>query len=266
MDDKLETDARETSYGEDGERTVKIRLEEISKQFGRVIALDGVSLTVYDGEILAIVGDNGAGKSTLMNVLSGVYRPTDGRVVYDGRRVGFSNPSKARQLGIETVYQDLALMDDLDIATNIHMGEFPRRLSVGPVGIIDWEETYENAREILEFLDQDLDPRTEVAFLSGGQRQLVAIARALSFDPEVLIFDEPTSALSVAGTELVHGTMHQLKAEGHTQLVVSHSIDDVFALADRIAVMFQGRIVDVVDPDAVDKETVSELITVGDRP
>lgn len=168
-------------------------------------------------------------------------------------------------MGIETVYQDLALMDDLDIATNIHVGKFPTRISVGPLQVIDWTATYENARDILDFLNQDIRPDTDVAFLSGGQRQLVAIGRALSFDPDVFVLDEPTSALSIAGTELVHETIHRLQDEGHTQLVVSHSIEDVFDLADRIAVMFQGRLVDVVDPEEVDKETVADLITTGQR-
>ena len=247
------------------ERPVKIRLEGITKQFGRVLAVEDVSLTVYEGDILALVGDNGAGKSTLMNVLSGVHEPTAGRVLFDGRPVALSNPSEARAMGIETVYQDLALMDDLDVATNIHMGKFPTHVAAGPLRVIDWGATYENARDILDFLNQDIPPDSEVAFLSGGQRQLVAIARALSFDPDVFVLDEPTSALSVAGTELVHETIRQLRAEGHTLLVVSHSIEDVFELADRIAVMYRGRLADVVDADAVSREVLTDLITTGRR-
>ncbi|UPV75894.1 ATP-binding cassette domain-containing protein [Halorussus limi] len=249
----------------DEESAEMIRLESVTKQFGRVVAVEDVTLSVYEEEILALVGDNGAGKSTLTGMISGVHRPTEGRVVYDGEPVRFSNPSEARERGIETVYQDLALMNDLDIATNIHVGKFPKRVSVGPFGVIDWERTYENTREILDFLNQDIRPDTEVVFLSGGQRQLVAIGRALSFDPDVFVLDEPTSALSVAGTELVHETMRQLQAEGHTQVVVSHSLEDVFDLADRIAVMYRGRLVDVVDPDETDRETVTELITTGSR-
>ena len=249
----------------DGEPTEKIRLEGVSKQFGRVVAVEDVTLSVYEGEILALVGDNGAGKSTLTGMISGIHRPTEGRVVYDGEPVRFSNPSEARERGIETVYQDLALMNDLDIATNIHVGKFPMRVSLGPFGVIDWEQTYENTREILDFLNQDIRPDTEVVFLSGGQRQLVAIGRALSFDPDVFVLDEPTSALSVAGTDLVHETMRQLQAEGHTQIVVSHSLEDVFNLADRIAVMYQGRLTDVVDPEDTDRKFVTELIMTGSR-
>ena len=244
--------------------TEKIRFENITKQFGRVVAIEDVSLTVYEDEILGIVGDNGAGKSTLMNILSGVYQPTEGRLYYDGEEVAFSNPSKARRRGIETVYQDLALMDDLDIATNIYMDKFPKR-GLGPLSAIDWDRTYAETENILDYLNLDMNPHTEVAFLSGGQRQLVAIARSLSFDPEVMVLDEPTSALSVAGTELVHETMRQLQAEGHTQIVVSHSVEDIIDLTDRIAVLFQGHLVDVVQPQKVDKEVVSTLITVGER-
>lgn len=249
----------------DDEPTEKIRLEGVTKQFGRVVAVEDVTLSVYEEEILALVGDNGAGKSTLTGMISGVHRPTEGRVVYDGEPVRFSNPSEARERGIETVYQDFALMNDLDIATNIHVGKFPTRVSFGPFGIIDWEQTYENTREILDFLNQNIRPDTEVVFLSGGQRQLVAIGRALSFDPDVFVLDEPTSALSVAGTDLVHETMRQLQAEGHTQIVVSHSLEDVFDLADRIAIMYRGRLADVVDPEDTDKESVTELIMTGSR-
>lgn len=249
----------------DAEQTEKLRLEDVTKQFGRVVAVEDVTLSVYEAEILAIVGDNGAGKSTLTGMISGAHQPTEGRVIYDGEPVHFSNPSDARECGIETVYQDLALMNDLDIATNIHVGKFPMRLSVGPFGLIDWEQTYENTREILDFLNQNVRPDTEVVFLSGGQRQLVAIGRALSFDPDVFVLDEPTSALSVAGTDLVHQTMLQLQAEGHTQIVVSHSLEDVFDLADRIAVMYRGQLADVVNPATTDKDTVTDLITTGRR-
>ncbi|MFC7018118.1 MULTISPECIES: ATP-binding cassette domain-containing protein [Haloarcula] len=244
---------------------VKVRFENIMKQFGRLVALESIDLTVRDGEILALVGDNGAGKSTLMNILCGVHEQTSGTVYYDGEPVTFSNPSEAREMGIETVYQDLALMNELDIATNVYMDQFPSRLSVGPVELIDWNETYRETAEILDYLNLDLDPHSEVSFLSGGERQLVAIARAISFDPDVLILDEPTSALSVAGTELVHETMHTLRDEGHTQVVVSHSFESVLDLADRIAVLYQGEIAEVVEPEDVDKATLTNLITTGHR-
>ena len=255
-----ETLPSETAPQQETERSEIVRFEEISKRFGRLIALENVSLSIYENEILAVVGDNGAGKSTLMNILSGVHEPTSGRLYLRDQEVQFSNPSDARANGIETVYQDLALMDDLDIATNIFIGGFPKRFEVGPISLIDWAETHEQADEILEFLNQDMNTSGEVEFLSGGQRQLVAIARALTFEPDLFIFDEPTSALSVPGTELVYDTMRDLKKEGHTQLIVSHNIRDTMNIADRIAVMYQGTIVDIIDPDEAKREEIEQLL------
>lgn len=258
------TDELETTEGEvsDG----KIRVENVTKQFGRIVALEGVSISIRENEILAIVGDNGAGKSTLMNVLSGVHKPTAGSIYYDGQPVTFSNPEQARDLGIETVYQHLALMDDLDVATNVFIGKFPMR-AIGPLRFIDWGRTYEKTRALLEEdLQRTIDPNTEVAYLSGGQRQLVAIARALAFDPEVIILDEPTSALSVDATELVHDTVKQLQGQGHTIIVVSHSMEEVRGLANRVAVLYQGALADVVeDPQAIDDRTLKNLISRGSR-
>lgn len=244
----------------------KAHVEHMSKRFGRVVALDDVTLSILDNEILAIVGDNGAGKSTLMHILSGVYEATSGDLYYEGELVTFSSPEDAREHGIETVYQDLALMDDLDVATNIFMGQFPQR-RLGPLWHIDWPETYRQAEQILQgTLNRgDINPRTEVEFLSGGERQLVAIARALAFEPDLVILDEPTSALSVEATALVHETIRRLKAEGHTVIIVSHSLEEVFGLADRIAVLYHGELVDVADPEDVDEEVLTDLIATGTR-
>lgn len=240
--------------------------EDVTKRFGRLVAIETVSLDVSRNEILGIVGDNGAGKSTLMKVLAGVYPPTSGSVRLNGELVSFSDPSEARDWGIETVYQDLALMNDLNIAKNVFIGRFPTRFSVGPLDVIDWDQTYEEAGDILDGLGQDLDLHTEVEFLSGGQRQLVAIARALLFEPEILIFDEPTSALSVAGTELIHETIRNLRSDGHTQIIVSHSVEDLIDLVDRIAVMYRGRVVAVVDPATVNREILTDIMTTGRHP
>lgn len=248
-------------------RNEKIRFENITKQFGRVVAVEDVSFSVYDQEIVALVGDNGAGKSTLMKVLCGVHQPTTGQYYYDDELVTFANPNEARDRGIETVYQDLALMDDLDIATNVFLEKFPVKFSIGPFTAIDWNEAYDRAEELLrDRLNQDIDPKTEVAFLSGGQRQLVAIARSLAFDPDVLVLDEPTSALSVAGTELVYETIQTLKEQGHTQIIVSHNFEEVLDVADRIVVLYQGEVVDVVSSDRVTKDELSEMIKTGRSP
>ena len=246
--------------------TSKIRVENVDKQFGRIVALDDVSLEIEENEILAMVGDNGAGKSTLMNVLCGVYEPTNGALYVDGQPVEFDNPDDARSHGIETVYQDLALMDDLDVATNIYMDQFPTK-GFGPFQFIDWDETYRRAATILdERLNRgDIDAYSEVEFLSGGERQLVAIARALAFDPDLVILDEPTSALSVEATELVHETVRQLQSEGITVVIVSHSLDEIFGLADRIAVLYQGNLVDVADTTKVDRDTLTHMMSTGTR-
>ncbi|MFC7028254.1 ATP-binding cassette domain-containing protein [Halomicroarcula sp. GCM10025324] len=244
--------------------TPKIRVEDVVKTFGRITALDGVTLDIEEGEIFALIGDNGAGKSTLMNVLSGVHQATTGSMYVDGEEVSFSNPSEARAKGIETVYQDLALMDDLNIATNIFMGQFPMK-GLGPIKYIDWDETFERSEEIMmERLGRNVDLNTEVEFLSGGQRQLVAIGRALAFDPEVIILDEPTSALSVDATRLVQDTIETLsKEQGITIVIVSHNIESVLELADRIGVLYQGQLVDILDPADTGLEPLNDLMTTG---
>ncbi|WP_204960070.1 ATP-binding cassette domain-containing protein [Salinigranum salinum] len=247
----------------DDDRDVKIRVENVTKQFGRIIAVDDVTLDVMDSEIFALVGDNGAGKSTLMNVMSGVHAPTSGTVYVDGEAVSFSNPSDARASGIETVYQDLALMNDLDIASNIFMGQFPTN-GVGPFRFIDWDETYERAEEIMhDRLGRDVNVQTEVEFFSGGERQLVAVGRALAFDPQVIILDEPTSALSVDATRLVVDTLQRLRDTGHTIVIVSHNIETVLQMADRIGVLYQGELVGIYDPADTDLERLNKLMTTG---
>ena len=249
---------------EAGTGEVKLEIENVHKRFGRVVALQGVDLDIYEREVFALVGDNGAGKSTLMNIISGVHEPTEGTVRLDGREVEFSNPNDARDAGIETVYQDLALMDDIDIATNIFMGQFPQR-KIGPFGFIDWDETREQARHIVHdrLGRTEMDINTEVQFLSGGQRQLVAVARTLAFDPDVIILDEPTSALSVDATDLVHRTIEYLQDQGITVIIVSHSIEDVLQIADRIGVLYQGALVDVTVPEEATLESLTDLMTTG---
>lgn len=256
----LPSDEGEANTGEE-----LIRFESVTKRFGSVTAVEDISLSVQKGEILAIVGDNGAGKSTLMKILAGVHKPTSGAVYQNDVKLNFSNPGDAREAGIETIYQDLALMDDLDIATNIHLEKFPKKFDFGPFEMIDWDQTYEDTTEILEYLNQDLDPSIEVEWLSGGERQLVAIARAILFAPEVIILDEPTSALSVAGTELVKETMLQLKEEGHTQLIVTHNFEEVLDVADRIAVLYQGELVDIFEPGEASKQELTNMLTTGQR-
>jgi ABC-type sugar transport system ATPase subunit len=260
------SDLAQSEIGErETTQQVKIHVESVGKRFGRITAIEDITLDIYDNEIFALIGDNGAGKSTLMNILCGIYSPTNGTLYFDGDPMSFSNPSEARAVGIETVYQDLALMNDLDVATNMFMGQFPTT-GIGPLQTIDWDETYRRTEHIIhEVLGRDIDPRAEVEFLSGGERQLAAIGRALAFDPDLIILDEPTSALSIDATQLVHDTVRQLKAEGHTIVVVSHSIESVLELADRIGVLYQGRLVEVTTPDEVDLKTLTDIMVNGTR-
>ena len=264
VEDEGTTEQRHTeSAVTDTTGTPKLRVENLTKQFGRIVAVEDVSLEIQPSEVFALVGDNGAGKSTLMNMLSGVHEPTKGQIYKDGQPMNFSNPSDARNNGIETVYQDLGLMDDLDIATNIFMGQFPQT-GVGPFRIIDWDEVYERTEQIMmDQLGRDLDIKTEVEFLSGGQRQLVAIGRSLAFDPDVIILDEPTSALSVDATRLVQDTIDTLADQGITIVIVSHNIESVLKHADRIGVLFRGSIVDIKQPEETDLEELNELMTTG---
>jgi len=264
VEDEGTTERRHTESADaDTTGTPKLRAENLTKQFGRIVAVEDVSLEIQPSEVFALVGDNGAGKSTLMNMLSGVHEPTKGQIYKDGQPMNFSNPSDARNNGIETVYQDLGLMDDLDIATNIFMGQFPQT-GIGPFRIIDWDEVYERTEQIMmDQLGRDLDIKTEVEFLSGGQRQLVAIGRSLAFDPDVIILDEPTSALSVDATRLVQDTIDTLADQGITIVIVSHNIESVLKHADRIGVLFRGSIVDIKQPEETDLEELNELMTTG---
>jgi ABC-type sugar transport system ATPase subunit len=258
----------ETVEGSDAEAKParKIRIENVDKRFGRVIALKDITLDIYENQIFGLVGDNGAGKSTLMNLLSGIHSPTMGTIYYDDEPITFANPSEARERGIETVYQDLALMDDLDVGSNIFMGQYPT-YGVGPLKFIDWDETYERADHIMhDTLGRSINSQSEVEFLSGGQRQLVAVGRSLAFNPEVIILDEPTSALSVEATDLVHDTLQRLKEEeGLTIVIVSHGVEEVLDIADRIGVLYQGNLVEVTDSSTVDLESLRDLIISGNR-
>jgi D-xylose transport system ATP-binding protein len=209
----------------------------VSKTYGAVQALDGVSLDLAPGEVVALVGDNGAGKSTLVKVLSGVVTPDGGTVEQDGSPVRLDTPHDAQRLGIATVHQDLALCENLDVVANLFLGAERRRWSV--LRPIPMERA---ARDLLASLDVRIrDIRVPVAMLSGGQRQSVAIARALVSDPRVAILDEPTAALGVEQTAQVLDLIRRLRDRGLAVLVISHNLADVRAISDRIVVLRLGR-------------------------
>jgi D-xylose transport system ATP-binding protein len=214
-----------------------LTLQGISKRFGAVQALKNIELDVRAGEVLALVGDNGAGKSTLVKTIAGVYTADDGTMVFDGRRVRVGSPAEAQQLGIATVFQDLALCDNLDVVANLYLGRELRRGRV-----LDEVEMERQSWELLRQLSAKIPSvRIPVASLSGGQRQTVAIARSLLGRPKVVMLDEPTAALGVAQTAEVLNLVERLRERGLAVILISHNMADVMAVADRVAVLRLGR-------------------------
>ena len=217
-----------------------LEARNISKFFGPVTALNGVSLGVAKGEVLGVVGDNGAGKSTLMKILSGLYTPSEGQLIFEGRPVRFNSPRDARACGIEMVYQDLALAGNMPIFENIYLGREPGRRALG-MTFIDHNQSRRMAAEHLERLKihvKSVDQNVED--LSGGQRQAVAIARATAFDARVVIMDEPTAALAIKEVGKVLDLIRSLKEHGVSVILISHRMDDVFYVCDRVMALFHG--------------------------
>jgi simple sugar transport system ATP-binding protein len=224
-----------------GGRAPLIELSAITKKFGAFAALDGVDLKIHEAEAVGIIGDNGAGKSTLVKVLSGVYRPTDGAMKFRGEPVVFNSPLDARRNGIEMIYQDLALCEDLDVAQNIFLGR-ELKLNLGPFRILDRKAMAEAATADMANLGLSFDVGKEVGMLSGGERQMVAVARALQFQPAALLMDEPTAALSAEKIRRLLELVTDLKSRGVSILLVSHRFTDILHICDRIVVVRSGRI------------------------
>jgi D-xylose transport system ATP-binding protein len=234
-----------------------IAVRDVHKRYGAVQALEGVSLDLHLGEVVAVVGDNGAGKSTLVKVISGVDLSDQGRIDYDGRPVRITNPHEAQALGIATVYQDLALCENLGVVANLYLGAERRRWSV--LRHIAMERS---ARELLSSLDVRIpDIHAPVSNLSGGQRQSVAIARALVGAPRVVILDEPTAALGIEQTAQVLDLIRRLRDRGLAVLVISHNLADVRAVSDRIVVLRLGRNAGEFRTADVTQESIVAAIT-----
>lgn len=220
-----------------------LRATGISKRFGAVVALEEVSIEVKPGEISGLVGDNGAGKSTLIKIVSAVLRPDAGRVEFNGSPVSFSSPAEARAAGIETVYQDLALAGNMAVWANIFLG---RERFAGPkaLRILDKRGMANDAQAMLDRFHMNVPPiNAPVAALSGGQRQVIAIARAAAWGSKLIVLDEPTAALGVGETRAVEGVIRELRERGFAVLMISHNLDQVFRLADRIWVLRRGRMI-----------------------
>lgn len=219
-----------------------LQLRGVTKSFGAIQALNGVDLDVARGEALGLMGDNGAGKSTLMKIIAGNFAPTSGTIQLDGERVQFGRPIEAREKGIEIVYQDLALCDNLTAAGNVFLGrELKKRL--GPIAWLDHAAMNRRAGELFAELKSETRPRDLVRQMSGGQRQAVAIARTRLSDPKIVLMDEPTAAISVRQIREVLDLIHRLKDTGHAVILVSHRMPDVFSVCDRVAVLRRGSLV-----------------------
>jgi ABC-type sugar transport system ATPase subunit len=238
-----------------------LRLEHISKGFGQIQALTDVSLDVPTGQVTALCGDNGAGKSVLIKCIAGIHQPDSGRILWEGRPVTLRTPADASALGIETVYQDLALCDNLDIVQNMFLGR-ERTLHHA---ILDEGHMDRSARETLSSLAVTTikSARQLAGLLSGGQRQSVAIAKAVLWNSKLVMMDEPTAALGVAQTKVVLELIRRLADRGLAVVVISHNMTDVFAVADRIAVLTLGRLVAVRATSELDAAAVVELMTTG---
>ncbi|MFE3448258.1 ATP-binding cassette domain-containing protein [Nonomuraea sp. NPDC059194] len=234
-----------------------LALEGISKRFGAVQALTDVELEVNAGEVVALVGDNGAGKSTMIKVIAGVGPPDSGTITWEGRQVSITSPSEAQHLGIATVYQDLALCDNLDVVGNLFLGN-----EMTETGLLDEVSMEKRSRDLLHTLSIKIPSvRIPVASLSGGQRQTVAISRSLLGEPKVVLLDEPTAALGVEQTAQVLDLVERLREQGHGVILISHNMVDVMSVADRIAVLRLGRNNGFFDARSTTQEEIISAIT-----
>jgi D-xylose transport system ATP-binding protein len=236
-----------------------VRIERVRKEFGAVVALAEVTFEIASGEIVALVGDNGAGKSTLVKCLAGVHPPTSGELLLEGAPVHFSGPLEARSHGIEVVFQDLALANDQPVYMNMFLG---RELVKGPLRRLDRREMARQTQALLDDLDVRIDtPYQTIRDLSGGQRQGVAIGRAVHWAERLVLMDEPTAALGVAETRRVEDIILRMKEPGRAILIVSHSLDQVFRLADRICVLRRGKQVGVRNAAETSGDEIVSMIT-----
>ena len=237
-----------------------LRLRGIGKSFGPVHALAGVDLDIPAGQVTALVGDNGAGKSTLIKTISGIWEPTSGEILWNGQPVHLHGPRDATGLGIATVYQDLALCDNLDIVQNMLLGH--EMLRGGLLDEVNMELTAKQTLADLRVVSVR-SIRQPVGSLSGGQRQSVAVAKAVMLEAKLVIMDEPTAALGVTQTELVLDLIKRLSSRGHAVIVISHNLNEVFQVADRIAVLYLGRLAATGPAADFDTQSVVELMTTG---
>ena len=242
-----------------------VEMRGISRAFGGVAALQNVDLSVYRNEVVALLGDNGAGKSTLIKILAGALSADTGEILLDGRKVSIASPRDAKDLGIETVYQDLALCDNLDVPTNLFLGRELMRPILGPlISIFDRRKMAAETRDLLGRLKIELGSlQIPVRSLSGGQRQSVAIAKSVYFNAKLVIMDEPTAALGVRQTEKVLGLVRELRQSGLAIVYISHILEDVFRVADRMVVLKNGRKVGERLTARTDRDEIVRMMITG---
>ena len=237
-----------------------VEVDGVAKHFGAIRALDGVSFSIGHGEVIGLMGDNGAGKSTIVKILAGSYLPTAGRVMLGGEPVIFGSPAQARERGIEVVYQDLALCNNLSASANVFLGR-ERMRWFGPFRILDRAAMNRRSRELFRELASETRPRDLGERMSGGQRQAVAIARTRLADAKLILMDEPTAAISVRQVAQVLALISHLKAQGHAVILISHRMPDVFEVCDRVIVMRRGHKVADKPIRDTSPEEVTGLIT-----
>ncbi len=239
----------------------------MSKYFGGLTAVDNVDFAIYPGEVVALLGDNGAGKSTLIKCISGVYRPEHGRVAFNGEDITSHAPADIRSRGIETIYQDLALAENLDVGANVFLGKEKTRRLFGLIPVTDDNYMREEASSALDELDIHIPSlKQRLVNLSGGQRQAVAIARAMYWNAKLVIMDEPTAALGVPEQRKVLALIRSLREQNIPVILISHTMHDVMAVADRMVVMRRGRIVaDIQRADASEELIVKHIVGAADN-
>lgn len=240
-----------------------VEMDGISKHFGEVVALEDVDFQLRRNEVLALAGDNGAGKSTLIKCIAGALQPTSGTIRVDGEEVEIDNPRVAKDLGIETTFQDLAVAGNLTVTQNIFLG---REQVSGPnslLGVLDKSSMRKRAQELLDDLEIDVDVDAKVSNLSGGERQLVSISRTMLSEPKIVIMDEPTSALSVEGADRVLNLIERMQSQGISIILISHNLEYIHQAADRIQVLHQGRSAGVIENADIDRDEIVKRMIGG---
>jgi simple sugar transport system ATP-binding protein len=243
-----------------------LEVRGLTKRFGGLTAVDRMDMQVFPGEVVGLLGDNGAGKSTLIKMISGVYHPDEGQILFQGREVRMGSPADALELGIETLYQDLALAENLDVFSNIFMGREKTKRFLGMIPVLDHEYMHEESKKVLHRLEIEIPSlRNLIKNLSGGQRQAVAIGRSIYWNAKLLIMDEPTAALGVQEQRKVLGLVKLLRSQNIPIIIISHQMYDIFSVTDRLIVMRRGKKV----AERITKETNTDevvgLITGSDE-